>query len=147
MKSGTIVLLAGIAVLTLIAGCSGEGDGPAHSSMVGELTIEGAPLPADGSSMAEVTVRVYEVLADGRHPLAGVELTVTSSRNQDASNVDIIEQPAGPTFADGYTIAYIGSAQPGETVVYADYQGKILCGVWEEGVCVQAADAVVTFSP
>jgi hypothetical protein len=147
MKSGTIILLAGLLALTLITGCSGEGDGQELSSMVGELTVEGTPLPADGSSMAEVRIRVYELLSDERYPLGGLEVTVISSRNLDTGSVDFIEQPTGPTFADGNTTAYIGSSQPGETVLYADYQGKILCGVWEEGVCIQAADALVTFNP
>ena len=146
MKSGTFVILAGIIAMVLTSGC-GESGGQYHSLIVAELSVEGSPLPADGQSMAEVRVRVFQVSEMGRHPLEGIEMEVISSRNQGADKVDFFEQPVGPTFAEGEAVAYVGSSEPGEAVMYAEYNGSILCATWDEGVCVQAAEAVVTFSP
>ena len=147
MKSGILVSIIGIMTITLLAGCSGEGDDSTLSRIVGELTVAGSPLPADGHSMAEVRVLVYEVSPEGRHPMEGIDVVLVSSRNQDLEKVDFIEQPVAPTFADGDAVAYIGSSEPGESALSATHDGVPLCEIWDLDGCVQNANAFVTFSP
>jgi hypothetical protein len=113
--------------------------------IVAEMTLDGDPLPADGSSMAEIVVRVYDKTADTRTPRAGMEVIVISSRNH-TDSVDFIEQPTGPTDADGRAVAFIGSSIPGEAILTATGNDIALCKTWDGNDCTQPLRATMIFT-
>ena len=113
--------------------------------IVAEMTLDDAQLPADGHSMAEIVIRVYDKTADTRTPRAGMDVVVISSRNH-TDAVDFIEQPTGPTDADGRAVAFIGSGTPGEAILSATGNDTPLCKTWDADDCTQPLSATMTFT-
>jgi hypothetical protein len=114
--------------------------------IVAEMTLDGDPLPADGHSMAEVAIRVFDKTADTRTPRVGMEVVVLSSRNQ-TDTIDFFEQPPGPTDADGRAVAFIGSSTPGQATISATGNDIALCKTWDGNECTQPLRQTMTFNP
>jgi hypothetical protein len=104
-------------------------------------------MPADGFLQAEIVVCVFEALCERRPPVEEVEIVIHSSRNQDGTRLDILEQPTGPTNADGRVVAFIGSGTPGESVLTVFMGDSELCKTWDGYECIEPLKAVVTFDP
>ena len=115
--------------------------------IVAEMALDDRQLPADGQSMAEISVHVYDKTADSRRPRMGLDVEVLSSRHQGDTVVDIIEQPVGPTDADGRAVAFIKSSTPGQATLSATGNDIALCKTWEGSECVQPLRVTVTFNP
>ena len=113
--------------------------------IVAEMSADDPQLPADGQSMAEIAVRVFNKTAETRDPRPGLEVVVLSSRNQ-TDIIDIIEQPTGPTNADGRAVAFIKSSTPGEAILSATSNNIALCKTWETTECTQPLRLTMTFT-
>jgi hypothetical protein len=113
------------------------------------MVIDPEQIPADGQTGAEISVLVLCETADGMVPIPDMWITVASSRNQFGNELDIIEQPTGPTDADGRAVAYLWSSTPGEAQFIALFgrspgDGAPLCSSWENSECVELT-VMVTF--
>ena len=139
-KFGLLVLLAGV-VASGCDDCSGTIKG--RPDYIGELTVEPAQVDADGQATAQVTVRVLRNEA-GNPPAAGVEVVLHSSRNQPGDEVDTIEQPEGPTDAEGIALAQVSSLTLGGAGLSATVDGSPLCERYDGGECVPAV-VLLTF--
>jgi len=113
--------------------------------IVAEMALDGSPLPADGQSMAEISIHVYDKTADSRIPRVGMEVVVVASRNQN-DTIDIFEQPVGPTDADGHAVAYTKSSTPGQATLSATGNDIALCKTWDGNECTQPLRLTMTFT-
>ena len=115
---------------------------------VGEMYIDPEQIPADGQTAAEISIFVHDDISSD--PIQGIWIVVESSRNQGGNVLDIIEQPIGPTDADGRAVAHLWSSTLGEAqfaALYSGFQGGAgapLCSSWEAGECVPVR-VLVTF--
>lgn len=115
------------------------------------MVIEPEQIPANGQPSAEISVWVYEASEGGTWPLPNVYITIESSRNQFGSKIDIIEQPTGPTDADGRVVAFLSSSTPGETLlmpILALREGEVgapLCKTWDGLQCAEDVTVMVFF--
>jgi hypothetical protein len=120
-----------------LSGCKDTGGISIPEWIIGEMTIDPEQIPSSGDREAEVSVWVYQVVAEGgRMPLPSVDIQIHSSRNQGGITVDIIEQPTGLTDADGRAVAFLGSSTTGEAQIKATANGADLCELWENERCV-----------
>jgi len=113
--------------------------------IVAEITLDDNQLPADGQSMAEIAIRVFDKTADTRTPRVGMDVIVISSRNQ-TDTIDFFEQPVSPTDADGRAVAFIGSSTPGEAIISATGNDITLCKTWNGSDCIQPLQRTMTFN-
>lgn len=114
------------------------------SGLIGEINLTPEYMTASGSEMAEVVVWVFDVCA-GKRPQGSIEVLVHSSRNHGNGELDHIEQPTGPTTADGMAVAYISSSVPGEATLSATAGSEPLCKTWEGTECIEPAKTTITF--
>jgi hypothetical protein len=114
--------------------------------MVGEMDLSHDQIPAEGLIIAEVVVWVFEVCRE-RRALHNIDVMIHSSRNQDGSELDYLEQPIGPTDADGMVVAYVGSYNPGEATLFATANGDALCKTWSNTECLEPLQRMITFIP
>jgi len=115
--------------------------------IAGEIELSSDRLTANGQLEAEIVVWVFEALCEHRPPVVEAEIEIQSSRNQDSTRLDFLEQPTGPTDADGRVVAFVGSGAPGESVLTVLMDGAELCKTWKNEECVEPLTASVTFSP
>jgi slime mold repeat-containing protein len=139
MKSRTIgpkliVLVAMLGLAGIMsAGCD---NGRVGAKIVGDISVDPDNIPASGNAEAEVAVWVYMEGA-ARRPLSGATVEIFSSRNQNGNVIDLIEQPAMPTDADGRAVAFIGSPTVGEAGLVVKVNQTPLCEYFEAGECVR----------
>jgi hypothetical protein len=107
----------------------------------GEIVIDPPQVPANGETKAEVSVWVYTPYE--KMPIAGLAIVVISSRG----DVDSIEQPNGPTDAEGKVVAYISSSAVGVAALRPMVAGKEICVDVEGYSCTEPVTGIVTFEP
>lgn len=129
---------------TAVDACVPDGRSCPCLGLVGEMELSDDHMPADGNSMSEVVVRVFD-MCGGKRPQTNITVIVHSSRNQGDSELDFFEQPTGPTDTDGMAVAYIGSSVPGEATLSGSADGESLCNTWEGTECIDPVETIITF--
>ncbi len=129
-------------VLLLDAGCDKAGSIAIRPAA--RMQADPQRAPADGRPAVEVSVWVTAA-GDEESPLQGVVVEIRSLRNAGGEMVDTIEQPLGPTDADGRAVAFVGSEQLGRAELSAWSAGAPLCAAGGGADC-QPASVVVEFT-
>lgn len=128
-----LVLLIAATTAFSCSDCSVNGH---NYQVLGEMTVDPEQVSADGQANAEIAILIFEIKEEERIPLPGVVVEVASSRNQGGNVLDSIEQPTGPTDADGRAVAYVRSSTLGEAQLAVLQNGAPICESFVEQTCV-----------